>query len=147
MPLKLIAVFTSKVSQVMVSYDVLQNRKSQQMHVQLNLFHPESKRALPRVLLLQVQVRVEEDEVNVSLQVLEAPQQQLLTLTLRLTAFDLNSGERKREETETWIKDERNKELPSAVRVRSNNCGEERKHSSALDSFPPEEAVSSQQSV
>lgn len=60
------------------------------MSVQLNLFHPESEGALPRVLLLQVQVRVEEDEVNVSLQVLEAPQQLLLTLTLRLTAFDLN---------------------------------------------------------
>lgn len=60
------------------------------MHVQLNLFHPESEGALPRVLLLQVQVCVEEDEVNVSLQVLEAPQQLLLTLTLRLTAFDLN---------------------------------------------------------
>lgn len=44
------------------------------MSVQLNLFHPESEGALPRVLLLQVQVRVEEDEVNVSLQVLEAPQ-------------------------------------------------------------------------
>lgn len=60
------------------------------MSVQLNLFHPEIEGALPRVLLLQVQVRVEEDEVNVSLQVLEAPQQLLLTLTLRLTAFDLN---------------------------------------------------------
>lgn len=60
------------------------------MSVQLNLFHPKSEGALPRVLLLQVQVRVEEDEVNVSLQVLEAPQQLLLTLTLRLTAFDLN---------------------------------------------------------
>lgn len=60
------------------------------MHVKLNLFHPESEGALPRVLLLQVQVGVEEDEVNVSLQVLQAPQQQLLTLAVRLATFDLN---------------------------------------------------------
>lgn len=36
-----------------------------------------------------MQVRVEEDEVNVALQVLQAPQQQLLTVLLRLTTFDL----------------------------------------------------------
>lgn len=69
------------------------------MHVQLNLFHPESEGALPRVFLLQVQIRVEEDEVKVSLQVLQAPQQQLLTLTVCLTTFDLdrrNESERKR---------------------------------------------------
>lgn len=36
-----------------------------------------------------MQVCVEEDEVNVALQVLQAPQQQLLTLLLRLTTFDL----------------------------------------------------------
>lgn len=54
-----------------------------------HLFHPESEGALPGVFLLQVQVCVEEDEVNVALQVLQAPQQQLLTLALRFTAFDL----------------------------------------------------------
>lgn len=36
-----------------------------------------------------MQVRVEEDEVNVALQVLQAPQQQLLAVLLRLTTFDL----------------------------------------------------------
>lgn len=36
-----------------------------------------------------MQVRVEEDEVNVALQALQAPEQQLLTLFLRLTTFDL----------------------------------------------------------
>lgn len=36
-----------------------------------------------------MQVRVKEDEVNVALQVLQAPQQQPLTLRLRLTTLDL----------------------------------------------------------
>lgn len=38
-----------------------------------------------------MQVCVEEDEVNVALQVLQAPQQQLLALLLRLTTFDLRA--------------------------------------------------------
>lgn len=74
------------------------------MHVQLNLFHPESEGALPWVLFLQVQVGVEEDEVNVSLQVLQAPQQQLLTLTVRLTTFDLDEGDK----GDSWITEEKN---------------------------------------
>ena len=36
-----------------------------------------------------MQVSVEEDEVNVALQVLQAPQQQLLAILLRLATFDL----------------------------------------------------------
>lgn len=41
-----------------------------------------------------MQVRVEEDEVNVALQVLQALQQQLLTVLLRLATFDLKPVER-----------------------------------------------------
>lgn len=59
--------------------------------------HPEREGALPRVFLFQMQVRVEEDEVNVSLQVLQAPQQQLLTLLLRLTTFDLRKQKTRKE--------------------------------------------------
>lgn len=43
-----------------------------------------------------MQVCVEEDEVNVALQVLQAPKQQLLTLLLRLTTFDLRKERRKK---------------------------------------------------
>lgn len=43
-----------------------------------------------------MQVCVEEDEVNVALQVLQAPKQQLLTLLLRLTTFDLRKEKKKR---------------------------------------------------
>lgn len=53
------------------------------------LLHPARKGALPGVLLLQVQVRVEEDEINVALQILQAPQQELMALLLRLAALDL----------------------------------------------------------
>lgn len=55
----------------------------------LYLFHPESEGALPGVFLLQMQICVEEDEVNVAFQALQAPQQQLLTILLCLTTFDL----------------------------------------------------------
>lgn len=43
-----------------------------------------------------MQVCVEEDEVNVALQVLQAPKQQLLTLLLRLTTFDLRKEKKKK---------------------------------------------------
>ena len=65
---------------------VLNGRHEAEM---LYLFHPEGEGALPRVFLLQMQIGVEEDEVNISFQALKAPQQQLLTLLLRLTTFDL----------------------------------------------------------
>ncbi len=41
-----------------------------------------------------MQVCVEENEVNVALQVLQAPEQQLLTLLLCLSTFDLRKEEK-----------------------------------------------------